>query len=689
MGSILSDLKSIFRHPLFVLGLAVRLALLLSVAPDASRIWYVPFLTSVMDHPSLDPWASFLAGGGVRESFPYGTAMLLVFLPLAAVAHAIVLPGAMAVAYKLTLLGVDLGVLLALRYLMDVSLRRLLVAYWLSPIVLFATYWLGLNDLVPVLGLCLGLLALKARRGLECGWWVGAAVSAKLSMVLAVPLLFIYLVHNLGQRALLLSIVRGLAGAFVVLGLPYVLSDAASGMLFTNPEVLKIWQFRFTFEDSITIYLLPFAYLMVFYLAWRLQRISFDLLLVLMGLAFFVNVLLTASSPGWYLWAMPMLVLFQARASKSDFLVMGVFGALYVAVGFLRGHQPTVFDTDIAGAAAARVSSLLGSHGLALLQTAVIGLGAVLLLTIWRQAVAQNDYFRVSRKRIVIGVAGDSGSGKDTLISSLVPLFGEHSVVTISGDDYHLWDRHRPMWQVMTHLNPRANDLDRFGHDVLALADGQTIYSRHYDHETGKSTKPLRVASRDVVIVGGLHALWLPLLRERYDLGIYLDIDEGLRRAFKVDRDVRARGHDVDRAIDALAKREPDAVKFIRPQARYADLVLALQPMNLDAAEMGLPLRLKLLVRAQHGLQEEALVRALVGLCGLHVDVDIGGDDSTVSLTIEGDSTADDMVAAARQLLPGLHELLDAEPKWCDGILGVMQLVVMAHVHQALRRRLR
>jgi uridine kinase len=400
-------------------------------------------------------------------------------------------------------------------------------------------------------------------------------------------------------------------------------------------------------------------------------------------------VLLTASSPGWYLWAMPMLVLFQARASKSDLLVMGVFGALYVAVGFLRSHQPRVFDTDIAGAAADRISSLLGSHGLALLQTAVIGLGAVLLLTIWRQAVAQNDYFRVSRKRIVIGVAGDSGSGKDTLISSLVPLFGEHSVVTISGDDYHLWDRHRPMWQVMTHLNPRANDLDRFGRDVLALADGQTIYSHHYDHETGKSTKPLRVASRDVVIVGGLHALWLPLLRERYDLGIYLDIDEGLRRAFKVDRDVRTRGHDVERVVDALAKREPDAVKFIRPQARHADLVLALRPMNLEATAMGLPLRFKLLVRAQHGLQEEALVRTLVGLCGLHVDVDLDGDDSTMSLTIEGDSTADDMVAAARELLPGLHELLDAEPKWCDGILGVMQLVVMAHVHQALRRRLR
>ena len=34
-------------------------------------------------------------------------------------------------------------------------------------------------------------------------------------------------------------------------------------------------------------------------------------------------------------------------------------------------------------------------------------------------------------------------------------------VVNLSGDDYHLWDRQKPIWQVMTHLNP-TNDLRDF-----------------------------------------------------------------------------------------------------------------------------------------------------------------------------------------------------------------------------------
>jgi hypothetical protein len=246
------------------------------------------------------------------------------------------------------------------------------------------------------------------------------------------------------------------------------------------------------------------------------------------------------------------------------------------------------------------------------------------------------------------------------------------------------------MWQVMTHLHPRANDLERFGRDVLALADGRSIHSRHYDHVTGRNSKPRQIVSRDVILVSGLHALWLPVLRERYDLSIYLDIDEELRRHFKIDRDVRARGHALQGVVDSLDRREPDANRFIRPQARYADLVLGLRALNLLAAgERGeQPLRYELLVRAQHGLHEEALVRTLVGLCGLHVDVDFGRDDSTMNLTIEGDSTAGDVAAAARQLFPAMHDLMDSDPKWSDGVVGVMQLVIMAHVHQALRRRL-
>ena len=66
--------------------------------------------------------------------------------------------------------------------------------------------------------------------------------------------------------------------------------------------------------------------------------------------------------------------------------------------------------------------------------------GIILILRIWREEVNRSNYFRLSRKPFILGIAGDSGAGKDVFSDSLLELFGEHSVVKLSGDDYHLWE---------------------------------------------------------------------------------------------------------------------------------------------------------------------------------------------------------------------------------------------------------
>jgi uridine kinase len=249
----------------------------------------------------------------------------------------------------------------------------------------------------------------------------------------------------------------------------------------------------------------------------------------------------------------------------------------------------------------------------------------VLAIRIWREAVSRNDFFRLSRKPFVVGVAGDSGAGKDTFADAITGLFGGHSVVKLSGDDYHLWDRQKPMWQVMTHLNPMANDLEGFCNDLVSLTDGKSVLSRYYDHQTGRMSKPFQIDSNDFIIASGLHALYLPILRGCYNLKIYLDIDEGLRRQFKLKRDVQQRGHTVERVLSSFEKREPDSERFIRPQSNHADLILSLQPIHsrmLEGLDDKHPLRLKLVVETKNGFNELSIHRVLVGVCGLHVDID-------------------------------------------------------------------
>ena len=461
-------------------------------------------------------------------------------------------------------------------------------------------------------------------------------------------------------------------------------------MLFSNPEMGKVYLLALNLGGNVVVYLVPLIYLVLLYMVWRVRRLNFDLFNATLGIAFLLIVLMTPASPGWFIWTIPFLISYQAMSGRTAIVLTGLFSGLYALSTLLT--KPLIFlglgDFDLVNAI--HLSEKLNSHSVSLLHTTMIATGLILVLRIWRETVSRNDYFRLSRKPFVIGVAGDSGAGKDTFSNAIKDLFGEHSVVTLSGDDYHLWDRQKPMWQVMTHLNPAANDLEAFGRDLMALTDGKNVQSRHYGHESGKMGKPVSINSNDFVIASGLHALYLPLMRSCYNLGIYLDIDEGLRQHFKLQRDVQKRGHTVAYVLSSFEKREPDSARFIRPQAAYADLVFSLQPIHpmvLGSLEDKHPLRLKLVVRTRHGMNELSLNRVLVGVCGLHVDMISNNETTEVVLTIEGDTSAEDISLAAQMLCPRVLEFLDIQPKWQAGVIGLMQLVTLSHINQVMTKR--
>jgi uridine kinase len=677
--------KKLLRHPLFLAGVLLRLILIAAFISASATNWYVPFLEHSLTHFSLDPWGSWLADGGTPAAFPYGIMMWLLFLPFMAAGK---LLGHAFYAYGAGLMAADVGLLFTLRQLLPGRLQLLLGTYWLSPIVLFATYVLGFNDLVPVLLLTLSVLCVQRQNFAAAGVFCIAAVSAKLSMVLALPFFAIYLFNSRPLRRRLPDFLKGAGIATVLLAVPFLFSTAGLHMLFSNPEMVKVYSFALQIGDATLIYVVPLVYLLMVYATWRVRRLNFNMFQAMLGMAFLLVVLLTPAAPGWFIWIMPMLVTYQAGSGRIAIFLCSIFGLLYLAnalltipaaSAFFDGSQPIVLQ--FSGALEGRAASLL--------RTIMTAIGIVLAVRIWRETVSLNDFFRLSRKPFVIGIAGDSGAGKDTFAGGLAGLFGSHSVTRVSGDDYHLWDRQKPMWQVMTHLNPMANDLESFANDVIALADGKAILSRHYNHETGKMSTLQRLPSNDFVIATGLHALYLSTLRNQYNLSIYLNIDEGLRRYLKVQRDVRDRGHDPEAVAAALARREPDSARFIRPQEAHADLTLALQPIHplmLEESSNTQPPRYKLMVRSRDSMNELSLIRTLVGICGLRVDkLDTDGADSR--LVIEGETSAEDIALAARMLCPRMLEFLDIEPGWQDGILGLMQLITLSHINQVMNER--
>lgn len=678
-------MKKFFLNPLFLLGLAIRVLLVWTVLPTPVYQWYLPFLEASVSQLTLDPWGVWLAQGGTPAAFPYGYVMWFAFLPLTLLCKLVGLP--LLAGYGTTIIAADLGLMLLLRRLVNTSDRLLLATYWLSPIVLVATYVFGFNDLIPVLLLTLSLYFVRIARLSWAGIACIAAISAKLSMAIALPFFLIYLVHNRALRQHLQYLLKGLVVGAVLLLLPFMLSSAGVGMLFNNPEMGKVYRLAFNLEGGTLIYLVPFVYMLMLYASWRIRRLNFELFTAMMGVAFLLVVLMTPASPGWFIWALPFLVTYQSTTSRIGIALTTLFSVMYVFSSLMlsRGMLTDVGSLNTALSLVPEAAVLSS-----LVHTAMVAAGVMLAVRIWRETVSRNDYFRLSRQPFVIGVAGDSGAGKDTFSDAIKGLFGGHSVTTLSGDDYHLWDRQKPMWQVMTHLNPMANDLEGFANDLVALTDGKPINARHYNHTTGRMSRPYVTLSNDFIIASGLHALYLPILRECYNLSVYLNIDESLRRHFKIERDVNKRGHTLEKVLTSFERREPDSARFIRPQAGHADLVLSLQPIHprmLDTMKGNSELRFKLVVRSRHGLNELSLTRVLVGICGLHVDMLVSDEGYEVELAIEGETSAQDIEMAARMISPRIFEFLDLQPDWKDGVMGLMQLVTLSHINQALTKR--
>jgi phosphoribulokinase len=69
------------------------------------------------------------------------------------------------------------------------------------------------------------------------------------------------------------------------------------------------------------------------------------------------------------------------------------------------------------------------------------------------------------------------------------------------------------------------------------------------------------------------------LARACFDLTVYLDPPEVIRRRWKVQRDVANRGYSEGDVVGELARREPESATYIRPQRAHADIVVRFAPI--------------------------------------------------------------------------------------------------------------
>ena len=671
-------IKALLLKPSFYIGLVLRIfAIFFIPASLLIKNWYSPFLSAFIASPTLDPWRQWVTMGGDPQAFPYGPAMLGMLLPFAIWAKllpAIISP---VLAYKVALLVFDLGLFVIAYLLEGKSGNKSIYFYWLSPIALVAISILGLNDVIPVFFLMLAVLFLRKNSPILSGLALGVAISIKISMVLAVPVFAIMFLHNRAVRAFVSKFALALFFSGAVAFIPlFTFAPGWFESLSINKEAGKLWIPSLQLGSSSSLLLVPLAYFLVLYTVWRVRRLNFELFEASLGLVFLVIVLTVHSSPGWYLWVLPLLLSINASATKRTALMVWAFAFAFVLV-----YLPEVMETF----GQMWKPSALVMNGL---HTMLFATGLLLAFRVWRDGVTKNSFFLLSRKPFAIGIAGDSGVGKDTLAAGLIRVFGNSATTHLSGDDYHLWDRNRPMWKAFTHLNPAANNLTQLERDSISLLAGRSVRIRHYDHETGIYERESVLQSNDFLVFSGLHTLKLPSLPGLLDLSIYLDMDESLRRELKIKRDVEVRGHSREKVESALDLRAPDAKRYINPQKNLADLVFSLNPADANGSRNprnSIEMNLSFTTRLGFDIQEVRRVLMSLG------QVEVVETDPLVvgqeTYCIIGNIDSELISSAVKILAPRVLEFCDSQPDWSPGALGAMQLVLLTQLEHVLIRR--
>ena len=298
-----------------------------------------------------------------------------------------------------------------------------------------------------------------------------------------------------------------------------------------------------------------------------------------------------------------------------------------------------------------------------------------------------------ARRPSMLAIAGDSAAGKTTLTRGLIAALGSERSTSICVDDYHRYDRAERAGQPFTVLHPDSNHIEIMEQHLQLLAMGEPILKPVYDHRTGQLTRPRLVEPREFVIVEGLLPLHTRLARACFDVSVYLNPPEEIRRDWKIARDTRERGYTAGQVLAELDRREPDSEAFIRPQRSSADIVVRFAPIPGRSDPPGTPFSAELLLRHTIGHPDLSGVLAEGDQHAIHLKLARDCDGRPVdALHVHGHAPGEDSAIAQKALWAEFGLPPSATPPGELGLLAdgqrseplaITQLLLLYHLLEA------
>lgn len=472
-------MKKIFSQKLFWVGLSIKIVFLFVQGSHVIDDFFIPFLDKAVLNIGSNPWALSPA-----HFFPYGSVLffilalpkLLFYQILGATTLGPGIFGTLLI--KGPILILDILLLYFLVRVNESQLKRIISYYWLSPVLFYINYIHGQLDVASTSFVIASLFFMIRGRAVGSALLFAAATLCKFHVVIIGPILLAYIWNrNFSKSAIRkIGLWLGIWISLSALGfLPLLFASRFFYASVNSPEAHRLFAVNIPFESGPTLYL---GMLFVLALLGRLcisGRISNFGLIFGSGALFGMLILVTNPMPGWYYWMVPFMTLAFVLYQNIPRTLYYLFNIFYLLYFVALPH----FDL---GTEIHLVQGML----LTLLQTSVLGFLLVLEVVVLKFEMP----FIRRLQPVKIGVAGDSGAGKNHISMCFQNVFSKSQSVILEGDDYHRWERGNRFWDQYSHLNPRANHLIAMARHARELFRGRSITHRQYDHQTGKFNLP-------------------------------------------------------------------------------------------------------------------------------------------------------------------------------------------------------
>ena len=197
-------------------------------------------------------------------------------------------------------------------------------------------------------------------------------------------------------------------------------------------------------------------------------------------------------------------------------------------------------------------------------------------------------------KPLIIGVAGGSGSGKTTVVSTISKTLGANKHLLLQHDSYYRDLKHLPFEERIKHNfdHPASLETELLIRHINALVEGYPIEVPQYDFAKHiRKEQTTSVTPKEVILIDGILIFSEPELLDLMDVKIFVDTDDDIRLLRRLKRDINERGRSVESVMEQYQKFvRPMHLEFVQPSKRYADVIIPRGGKNKVALDMVLAL---------------------------------------------------------------------------------------------------